>query len=251
MSFSSQSWTTFLLGMLLALIATPAATLQAQGPPPPPPAAPASAFTETFDNGIADWADAGSFPLTPVASGGPDGSAFVSTDVSFAALSGGAGGSTAVLFRAQDEFGLNGSSDGAFEGDYIAGGINRVSALVRHNASEPLNFFYRGSTIFNFPAIVISSSTPVAPNVWTEIAFDLTPTNPDVFVEAIPGTSFNDIVSGIGHLQLGISLPDGSDTDTTLLTFDLDQASISVIPEPSTLALASMALLVGIRRGTR
>ena len=85
-------------------------------------------FTEDFVADVADWADAGSFPLNFNAAGGPDGSSYASTDFAFNS-GGGAGGSSAVLFRGHDEFGLGGSSGGNFIGNWISDEARRLTAF--------------------------------------------------------------------------------------------------------------------------
>ncbi|MEM8944971.1 MAG: PEP-CTERM sorting domain-containing protein [Planctomycetota bacterium] len=213
----------------------------------------AQPFTENFDTDVADWGDANSNfnPLTFVASGGPDGSSYATTSAPLSALVGGAGGSSAILFRAQDEFGDDGSSDGAFQGNYLAGGIGLVSAFVRHDAPEPLTFLYRGSTAANFPAIAINNDVPVQPNEWTKIFFAFDPNNPELALESFPfGPDFFAIAASIGHLQIGINIPDNLANNSTPINFDIDQVSITV-PEPSTLAMASLAMLIGLRRRLR
>jgi len=196
-------------------------------------------FTEDFSADVADWADAGSSPLSFVGTGGPDGSGYASTDFDFSS-GGGAGGGDAVLFRAHDEFGTSGSSGGAFVGNWIADGVREFSVFVRHNAPVPLNYFVRASGPFNFPGSTAVQFVPVIPNVWTEVTFDVSSSSSQIVT--FEGTSYNAVFSNIGHVQLGVTIPAGFETNPTPFTFDLDQVTIQT-PEPSTLLLAGIALV--------
>ena len=163
----------------------------------------------------------------------------MSTDFAFSS-GGGAGGSDVVLFRAHDEFGGSGSSDGAFVGNWITDGVREISAQVRHNAPVPLNYFVRASGPFNFPGSTAVQFVPVIPNVWTEVTFDVSPSSGQIVT--FEGTSYNAVFSNIGHVQLGITIPAGFESNPTPFTFDLDQVTIQT-PEPSTLLLAGIVLV--------
>lgn len=198
-------------------------------------------FTENFDSGTSDWRDAAGGALTFNASGGPDGSSFVSTSFNFAASS---DGDTPVLFRAQDEFG---SSGGAFEGNWITSGVNEFSVFVRHDLAAPVNFFARFSGPLNFPGTTAVAFAPVFANTWTEITFAIDPLNP-AFV-TFEGSDFNTIFSNVGHVQIGISVPTGFGGTGASLNIDIDQASVNVVPEPTSLALlGGVSALVLLRR---
>ncbi|MCG8450931.1 MAG: PEP-CTERM sorting domain-containing protein [Pirellulales bacterium] len=204
---------------------------------PPVASAVTVPFIENFTNDVADWADAGNFPLTFVATGGPGGGGYASTDFAFSS-GGGAGGSSAVLFRGQDEFGTSGSSGGAFIGNWMANGVSNLTAFVRHNAPVPVSFFTRFSRPFNFPGATAVQFAPVLPNTWTQLSFDINALNPQ-FV-SFEGTDFATVFSNVGHLQLGVSIPTGFESNPTSFTFDLDQ--VQIIPEPSSLCLLGLAL---------
>lgn len=196
-------------------------------------------FVEAFSADAADWADVGSLPLDHVAVGGVDAGGFVRTEVPLADVGGGAGGTDVVLFRAHDEFGASGSSGGAFIGNWIADGVGRLSAWVRHDAALPLNYFFRGSGPFNFPGGTAVSFTPVLPHVWTEVVFDVT-ADSNQFV-TFEGTSHATVFSNVGHVQLGVTIPAALSGDPTPVTFDLDRVALRV-PEPAswlTIALSA------------
>ncbi len=198
---------------------------------------------ETFDTDAANWADStGLALLTYVPSGGADGGGYVSTSFAFNS-GGGAGGTSAVLFRAQDEFD---SSDHAFEGNWIADEVTKLTMQVRHNAPQPLNYFARLSGPGNFPGGTAIQFAPVAPNVWTTLTFDISPSSPQ-FV-TFEGTDFGTVFSNIGHIQLGVSIPAALADDTTAYTFDLDNAVATPEPGPLCLAVLELGLLPAWRR---
>lgn len=176
-------------------------------------------FTEDFTSDSADWRDAASTPLTWVSSGGPDGGAYATTTFSLAASS---DGDTPVLFRAQDKFG---SSGGAFEGDWISGGVLQFRAFVRHNAPFPLTFFTRFSGPANFPGAVGVHFVPVFGETWTEIVFDINPSSPQFI--SFEGSDFNTVFSNIGHLQIGVSVGDGQGGFPVPIQFDIDKVTVA------------------------
>ena len=102
-------------------------------------------FEETFSAGGSNWRASAATPLAYQASGGPDGSGYVSRTFATASLSN-PSATSAILFRAQDEFG---SSGGLFAGDWIASQVKRVEISVRHNAPEPIVFRGRFSSVDN------------------------------------------------------------------------------------------------------
>jgi hypothetical protein len=200
-------------------------------------------FSEDFTTGPANWADNTALTLLDhVATGGSDGGAYASTAKSFNGL----GGTSVVLFRAQDEFN---SSNHAFEGNWVNQGVGQFSALVRHNAPLPLSYFARFSGPANFPGGTAVKFAPVAPNTWTRLTFDIRANNPE-FV-TFEGSNFNTVFSNVGHVQLGVSAPAALGTNANVFKFDIDKASIAmVVPEPTTLVAMFIAgtALVFVRR---
>lgn len=196
-------------------------------------------FTEDFVADSADWYDSvGARPMDWSGSGGPDGGSYAVGPFNFVDSS---GGDTPLFARAQDEFG---SSGGAFEGDWIADGVTRLSAFVRQETPIPLTFFVRFTGPRNFPGAVALIFTPVPSDTWTEIAVAIHPDNPQFIYE---GSDFESVFSNIGHVQVGVIVPEalaGHDED-----FDFDLDKVTIVPEPSTalLTLAAAALL-GLRR---
>ena len=188
-------------------------------------------FTEEFASSSSNWYNAaGTAPLGHQTTGGPDGSGFAAGTFNFANST--AGNST-VLFRGQDEFG---SSGGAFIGNWIADGVTGFSAWVRHNAPTPLTFFTRFSSPFNFPGAVAVNFAPVFPNAWTQITIPIDPSNPQ-FV-TFEGTDFNTVFGNVGHVQLGVSVPEALAGQDATYAFDLDK--VTIVPEPASLALLGL-----------
>lgn len=194
-------------------------------------------FAEEFVADNAGWKDAASLDLSYVASGGPDSSSYASTDYAFNA-GGGAGGSSAVLFRGQDEYGFSG---GNFIGDWATDTVRKLTAQVRHNAPQPLNYFARISSPFNYPGATVVDFGVVLPNQWTEIVFDLSPTSPQ-FV-SFEGSDWATVLGNIGHVQFGVEIPASLADSDVEYTFDLDQVAIAT-PEPAAFMLGILGSMV-------
>lgn len=197
-------------------------------------------FTETFNANSANWFvdSLGTTPLIWNATGGPDGSAFASIAFN---LVNSAPNDTPLLFRAQDEFG---SSGGAFVGNWVTDGVNGFSASVRHNAGVPLNFFVRFAGPANFPGANNVFFVPVPSGTWTELTAVLP--NPNLIFEG-PFT-YNQVFSNIGHVQIGISVPQGLAGVDAPFSFDID--NVGIVPEPTSLALLAIGACVIGRRVT-
>lgn len=197
-------------------------------------------FTEEFSADAADWYDsAGTSELNWIGSGGPDSSSYASGNLNFAPF---AAGNTPAILRAQDEFN---SSGNAFVGNWIAQDVDQFSFFIRHNAPQPLTFFARLSSPFNFPAAAAVNFVPVQPNTWTLVAFPIVPGNPQFVFEGPPST-FNSVFSNIGHIQIGVSVPAGLAGVNESYTFDIDKPSI--VPEPGVAGLLMMGIGVVVAR---
>ncbi len=202
-------------------------------------------FVESFSDGFANWADSSqSFGLDYISTGGPDGNGYVSDTVSFANS---ADDDSFPIFRAHDLFDASGD---AFVGNWIDEGVGQFSAMVRHTMPIPINFFTRFSSSNNFPGAVAVAFVPVVPNVWTELSFSIAESDPQ-FV-TFEGSSFADVFSNIGNLQVGANVPVGFGGNTTDYTFDLDVVGITAVPEPALawIGLAGFALLCQWARPT-
>lgn len=206
-------------------------------------------FTEDFAAGHSNWFNSGgAAPVDWFSSGGPDGSSYVSSSYNFVNQSPGPIPNNAVnLFRAQDEFN---SSNHAFEGDWLGAGVTQFSFWVRHNAPTVMNFFARFATPNNFPAWSAVGFTPVAPNIWTQVTFDIYFGNPALFYEGPPPTiaNFNQVFSNVGHVQIGAFGGNMAGVNQDV-TFSLDQPTL--IPGPGALVALSAFAAFGRSRRRR
>lgn len=196
-------------------------------------------FTENFAADAANWREGtGVTDATWNASGGPDGSSYVSSTGSFANNN---PGDTPIFLRGHDTFN---SSGGAFVGDWLADGVTAFSVYVRHDAPLPLTYFVRFAKPANFPAAVGVEFVPVLPNTWTRIDLAIFEGNPE-FVN-FETSDFQTIFSGIGKLQIGVMVPDQLAGSPQTFTFGFDQ--IAIVPEPSAAAAVSLLALAALRR---
>ena len=203
---------------------------------------------EHFQTGHANWFNAsGAAPVNWLASGGPDGSSFVSTSFNFVNQTPGLPfpNNAVSLFRAQDEFN---SSDHAFEGDWIGAGVSQFNFRVRHNAPTAMNFFVRFATASNSPAWSGVAFAPVGPNQWTQVTINIAFGDPGLFFEGPPPTinNFNQVFGNIGHVQIGVFGGDMAGVNQEF-TFDLDQPSI--VPAPG--LLSGLGLFALLRRSRK
>ena len=198
-------------------------------------------FSETFNSDAANWRNTdGTAVVNWSATGGAgDDGGFVNTNFSFVDS---AANDTPILFRGQDEFG---SSGGAFVGDWVAGGANGFGAAVRHDADVPLNFFVRFAEPANFPGANNVFFVPVESGTWTDLFAPLP--NASLIFEG-PFT-YEDVFDNIGHVQIGVSVPASLAGADVNLQFGLD--NVSIVPEPTTLALLVVGGLAAVVRGRR
>ena len=162
-------------------------------------------YTENFTSDAANWRDgAGAAAATWVASGGPDGSSYITSTASAFFLE---DDDPVVVFRGQD--GFNSSAD-AFVGNWITSGINQFSTWVRHDAPVSLDFFVRFATPGNFPGTAADKGVLIAPNTWTKLSYEIAPShiNEYLFPEG-PPSFYNSTFSNVGNIQVGYSVPAG------------------------------------------
>lgn len=202
-------------------------------------------FTETFDT-TAGWTNTDFAQPTLVASGGPDGSSFISTRRSFANSS---AGSFEVLFRGEPSLipGITpDASGGAFIGNWIDAGVDNISFDIRHNGVAPVNFFVRIANVARFPGAIAVEFQPVFGGQWTTISLDLTPDSPN-FV-SFEGADYNAVFSNAGPVQIGIDAGAlaGIPGD---FTFELDNVTITPAPGAAFALLAAGGLAARRRRG--
>jgi hypothetical protein len=207
---------------------------------------------EGFDTGAADWRGL-TTAINPTwsATGGVEGG-FISTTQAINSSS------QPVVFRAQvnaaDPNGPVNSSNGAFAGNWLAAGADKVKLSVKHNASVPLTFLIRIAPINNTPGVQVQTAAPVpAGDNWVPLEFDLSFSNPLLSVGAgqpwdIP---YNTAMTTATNFQVAVLRPGGWTTAPTFgtqFTFSLD--SVRVVPEPASVALVAMSL-VGCVMGLR
>lgn len=194
-------------------------------------AAPAAAVTlgyvEDFGADAVGWTAATSGPLTWNASGGPDGGSYVATTL------GSINNPGTIQFRTNGAA----SSGGNFQGDWLGAGVSVITAQVFHDATAPLNFFFRITTGSNSPGVVGIVPVPVLPNTWTPISFTISPSNPLMVIEG-PPSFFNTVFGNVTQVQVGVSAP--VELVDVPFTYGLDK--VTVVPEPGTAASLGLGL---------
>ncbi|MCI0333513.1 MAG: PEP-CTERM sorting domain-containing protein [Planctomycetes bacterium] len=205
-----------------------------------PALAATSPYTENFTT-TANWSTSSMSLVAPalVAAGGPDGSSYVSRTSSAAGFP---NETPFVQFRAHDEFN---SSGHAFEGDWIAGGLNQLTVYVRHNAPQALPFFVRFTRPTGGTGVVFETASPLAANMdWTKLTFDISPDSPYFTPEGLPSL-FASTMSNVGHVQIGYTVRDGFGSFSDPYTFEMDVVSSAQVPEPASWLLLSGGTVVG------
>ncbi len=185
-------------------------------------------FTESFDLGNENWRQGNS-------SDADWNAGVISSTVDLNS----AGPFGLTLFRAQDDFD---SSNDAFVGNYIAGGIDTFSFDIRHDAGVEVGFSVRFATSANSPAFVLFAPQTVASGVWTTLSFAIDPNSP--FYSPAGGT-YEAVAPQVGNIQIFAARPDGLSTPL-VATFELDNAGI--VPSPAGAALLAFGGLVAGRR---
>lgn len=198
-----------------------------------------STFTETFEGGANGWLQGSFSAPTYNATGALDGSAYITSTADLNS----AGPFGLTVFRGQDDFDASGD---AFVGDYLAGGIDRISFDFRHNAGQDLGIALRVATSNNFPAFAVELANPVASGEWVTLSFDLSFFNPLLTIEGAPTPqAFNEIMQSVGNIQISADRPDGLSTP---LEVDFDLDNVSITPAPGSVALLGLGGLAAVRR---
>lgn len=196
-------------------------------------------FTENFAGNNANWQNNANGLATYNAIGGPDGGAYISGPFNFQSSK---ADDTPVVLRGNPSTPLGPASGGNFIGNWLAGGVIKFSAYVRHNAPEPLIFLSRFADPIGFPGFIVSDTLPVEPNTWTLIELPIDPNYAHNHNESMP---FQSVFDSIGYVQLGVWVPEGLAGLDQTFTFDATQVSIAAIPEPATSLMAGLALAIG------
>lgn len=194
-------------------------------------------FTETFNADASAWLTGASTAPTYNTSGGIDGSGYISYTSTFTSGATGMGGTPpqAILFRGNNA--ANASGD-AFVGNWFTAGVDTFSVAVRHNYTSTLSLYARLDAGAGAAASLAPNVYSITPDTWTTITFPITNSNPP-FV-SFGGGNFNSVFSNIQNVQLGLYLP--ASTTFTDLRFDIDNVSLSAVPEPGSLTLISLAM---------
>jgi len=207
-------------------------------------------FTESFASGVSGWENSLNFPLAYGATGGSDGGGYASGTFNFNGFTPGFGGSGPIVLRASA---ADNASGGAFLGSWLTAGVGSVTAMVRHNAPEAIQFYLRIATAANSPAGAFQSTQLVEANVWTQITFSISPLA-SYCTDAGPPGACATALANVGNFQVGTSAPVGLRDDDVAYTFDIDQVSLNPIPEPGTALLFGLGfagLAAAGRRGKR
>lgn len=199
-------------------------------------------FTEHFNSGSASWfGPTTSTPATWFASGGPDGSGYISASLGFASA---VEDEALIFLRGHHNLGSSGQ---AFSGDWIASGIDHFSFFVRHDAPVPVQFFTRFASPLNFPGGLALEPTPVEPGVWTQINIPINPANPQFLT--FEGSTFAGVFSNVGNIQFGLLTAPALAGSDTIVHFDIDM--VSIVPGPASLALMGIGIVPLARRRRR
>lgn len=192
-------------------------------------------FVEQFTSNAAGWTGPGtSVALAHSATGGVDNGGYVAHATASVPVAGSfmdpmQGG---IAFRANMSVNASG---GAFVGNWLTAGVDKVQAYVQHNyTTSPVEFYVR---VTNGPAMVFfgDSAIPHGEN-WSLVTFAITPEN-----ATSAGGSFNGTLAGVQNFQVGARIPANIGTQSTPVVFKLDQ--VSLVPEPTSALLAFGATL--------
>lgn len=205
-------------------------------------------FMEDFAINNANWLNGASGNATWLPSGGVDGGGRISyTAPSFTTNSTGPfPGSPPfqLMFRANNS---SSSSNGAFVGNWLSGGVTSLGIAVRHNYDSTLNFYARLAAAGGAGASLANDANyAVIPNTWTTISIPIVDSNPPFSSYGAPGSTFTSVFSNIQNLQFGLYLP----VSTQFNSLQMEIDSVSIVPEPATAGLLVVGLL-GLRLFTR
>lgn len=161
-------------------------------------------FTEDFSEDASGWVSDGTNAIVWHRDGGVENQPFISTTATVSAACN-------IVFRGNS---ANDASDGAFAGNWLAGGVTAFRAYVRHDAPMPLNFFVR----LNAGGMgYAASSNPieVKPHEWVLISIpivdSLGPTGIWQSYEGA-GLKFSSVFTSIKDVQVGLDAAQPTET---------------------------------------
>lgn len=203
-------------------------------------------YMETFDTNASAWLNGASTAAVYSTTGGVGDSGHISYTSSFDSGASGPFGAPPLQILMRGNNSADASGD-AFVGNWLATGatVDFLTLSVRHNYTATLNLYARFDAGSGAAAsLAFDSDFAIAPDTWTTISIPIVNSNPP-FLSYGAG-DFNSVFSNVQNLQFGLYVP-GSTTFTDL-KFDIDNVSITTIPETSSVALLGVGALGLLRR---
>jgi hypothetical protein len=198
-----------------------------------------SAFTETFSSSTANWSSSSVYtPINYLPAGGPDGSAYGSTTLSFINNS---AGDQPLILRAQSNFG---SSSNNLFGDWTSATPNTFSFSVRHNGPAPVSFFAR-FTSGAAPGVVALVGPAANAGEWTTYSVTISPATNFTY-EGSP--ALYSTFSNVQRVQIGVLIDASLAGQNGPFNFDIDNVAITPAPAGSALLLGAAGMLGARRR---
>lgn len=193
---------------------------------------------EDFENGASGFsADLqGGVPISQatILPGGSDGGNFLRV-TSFV------NSDTGTIFECAQSFGC-----ANFAGDLLANDVPEIFSFdIRHDADIELDIFVRFATPANFPGSTITAGEDIAAGQFETLSVELSLLNPLLVLSGPPGASNEPVLSNLGNFQIAVAgVPDDFED---VITFDLDQVTLTAVPVPAAVWLFGSALLGLVR----